>query len=58
MIDQIIMMLLIACAGLFLRKIGVFTDGVIKGINKTLLMVATLGVMLLIEKTLGLQSVV
>lgn len=50
MIDQIIMMLLIACAGLFLRKIGVFTDGVIKGINKTLLMVATPAMIIMVTQ--------
>ena len=50
MMNQIIMMLIIACAGLFLRKIGVFTDAVIKGINKTLLTIATPAMILMVTQ--------
>ncbi len=50
MMNQIIMMLIIACAGLFLRKIGVFTDAVIKGINKTLLTVATPAMIIMVTQ--------
>ncbi len=39
-IDQIVMLLIIAAIGLWLRHAGIFTDGVIKGVNTTVLKVA------------------
>lgn len=46
-INQIIMLFIIAMLGLMLRKIGVFTDPVIKGINSTVIYVAWPAMMLM-----------
>ena len=50
MMNQIVMMLIIAGIGLFLRRAGVFTDGVIKGINRTLLTVATPAMIIMVTQ--------
>lgn len=50
MFDQIIMMFIIMLAGLFLRKKGVFTDDVIKGMNRTLLMVTNPAMLIMVTQ--------
>ena len=49
-VNQIIMLFLIACLGFMLRKMGVFTDAVIKGINKTVLLVTSPAMMLMVTQ--------
>lgn len=49
-VNQIIMLFIIALCGLFLRKINVFTDAVIKGVNKTVLTVAWPAMMLMVTQ--------
>lgn len=48
--DQIIMLFIIGLCGLFLRKIGIFTDGVIKGVNKMVLTIAWPAMMLMVTQ--------
>ena len=49
-IDQILMLFIVGLCGLLLRKIGVFTDEVIKGVNKAVLLVAWPAMMLMVTQ--------
>lgn len=49
-IDQIIMLFLIGLCGLLLRKLNIFTDPVIKGVNKAALMVTWPAMMLMVTQ--------
>lgn len=48
--NQIIMLFIIGLFGLLLRKIGIFTDGVIKGVNKMVLTIAWPAMMLMVTQ--------
>lgn len=48
--DQIIMLFIIGLCGLFLRKINVFTDPVIKGVNKMVLVLCWPAMMLMVTQ--------
>jgi predicted permease len=48
--DQIIMLFLIGLCGLFLRRAGIFTDAVIKGVNKLVLVLCWPAMMLMVTQ--------